>query len=72
MEIFVQSYARKVTVGKNYLINEAYFSFVAIDESGKKTPVIPVKPVTAGEKTAFAEALLRKNKLKKNKPIFRE
>ncbi|HSN60516.1 MAG TPA: acyl-CoA thioesterase, partial [Ferruginibacter sp.] len=29
MEIFVESYARKVLDGKKYLISEAYFSFVA-------------------------------------------
>ncbi len=50
MEIFVQSYARKVLDGKKYLISEAYFSFVALDENGKASPVIALKPVSASEK----------------------
>ena len=66
MEIFVQSFSRTVTEGKNHLINEAYFSFVAIDESALRIPVISVKPVTVKEKAAFNEALLRRKKLTKN------
>ena len=63
MEIFVQSFARKATEGKNYLINEAYFSFVAFDDNAKKTPVIPVKPVSLKEKDAWIAALSRKKKM---------
>lgn len=60
MEIFVASYARKVTGGKNYLINEAYFTFVALDENGKASPVAPVIPGNAHEKLQYASALKRK------------
>ena len=70
MEIFVQSYARKVLEGKKYLISGAYFTFVALDAEGRTTKVIAVKPVRAFEKSQFGEALIRKNKttqLKKNK-----
>lgn len=60
MEIFVQSFARKVKDQKKYLINEAYFTFVAVDEDGSRSPVIPVKPVTVAEKKAYEEAFKRK------------
>lgn len=50
MEIFVQAFARKVLVGKKFLISEAYFTFVAIDEKGKATGVISVSPKTILEK----------------------
>jgi acyl-CoA hydrolase len=62
MEIFVQSYARKVLEGSKYLISGAFFTFVALDAEGSTTPVIAVKPVTAQEKKQFKEALIRKNK----------
>ena len=62
MEIFVQSFARKVLAGKKYLISEAYFTFVALDDNGKAAPVIAVKPVTASEKKQYNAALYRKKK----------
>ena len=62
MEIFVQSYARKVLAGNKYLISEAYFNFVALDPYGKTTVVMPVLPVTALEKKLFEDALKRKKK----------
>lgn len=60
MEIFVHAFARKVLEGKKYLISEAYFTFVALDESGKTAPVIGVAPETAAEKEQYNAALLRK------------
>jgi acyl-CoA hydrolase len=66
MEIFVQSYARKVLAEKKYLISEAYFTFVALDEMGKASEVISLLPVTVSEKKQFNAALLRrKNAVKK-------
>jgi acyl-CoA hydrolase len=62
MEIFVQSYARKVLAGKKYLISGAFFTFVALDAGGRTAPVIAVKPVTAQEKRQFDDALKRKTK----------
>jgi acyl-CoA hydrolase len=62
MEIYVSAFARKVLGGKNYLISEAYFTFVAIDENGKTTPAMVVKPVSSFEKKQYAAALYRKKK----------
>lgn len=67
MEIFVQSYARKVLAEKKYLISEAYFTFVALDEMGKASEVISLHPVTASEKKQFNAALLRRKKTTKKK-----
>lgn len=67
MEIFVESYARKVLDGKKYLISDAYFSFVALDENGKASPVIELKPVSASEKKQFKVALLRRENMPKKK-----
>lgn len=62
MEIFVHAFARKVLEGKKYLISEAYFTFVAIDNNGKAEQVIAVKAVTASEKEQYNAALYRKEK----------
>ena len=66
MEIFVQSFARMVLQGEKYLISEAHFTFVALDELGKSTQVIEVKPISKIEKEQYVTALKRKI-LKKNK-----
>jgi len=60
MEIFVFAFARTVPGGQNYLISEAYFTFVALDKNGKATPVITVIPETTIEKERYTAALLRK------------
>lgn len=60
MEIFVLAFARKVLEGKQLLISEAYFTFVALDERGNTAPVIGVTPETAAEKEQYETALLRK------------
>jgi len=62
LEIFVFAFAKKVLNGRNYLISEAYFTFVALDEKGEATKVIAVKPVTASEKKYYAAAFKRKRR----------
>ena len=61
MEIFVQAWARKVLSREIYPINEAYFTFVALDDNAHPVHVPKVKPVTAEEKTHYKQALARKN-----------
>jgi len=60
MEIFVHAYACNVKRRKKYLISEAYFTFVALNDDGKPTKAIAIKPITESEKKNFDEALLRK------------
>jgi acyl-CoA hydrolase len=60
MEIFVKAWARRVLSKEKYLINEAYFTFVAIDDIGTPVQVPRVIPVTDEEKTLFDESLTRK------------
>ncbi|WP_039140007.1 acyl-CoA thioesterase, partial [Flavihumibacter solisilvae] len=62
MEVVVYAYSKKVLTGQKYLVSEAYFTFVALDDSGKATAVIPLKPVTQEEKTDYHEALKRKQR----------
>ena len=62
MEISVLAFAKTVLAGENYLISEAYFTFVAIDNDGKVVSVIAVEPETPSEKKQFDAALSRKRK----------
>ena len=62
MEIFAFATAKNVLTGKKFLIGQAYFTFVAIDNNGSTTKAIPVRPATISEKKRFDEALMRKNK----------
>ena len=67
MEIYVHAFARKVTSEKKYLVSKAYFTFVALDDLGKATPIISVNPVTKEDKIQFDAALLRKERIAKGK-----
>lgn len=60
MEIFVQAWAKKVLTQKAYLINEAYFTFVAIDDNAHPTKVPLVKTKTEEEKKEYELAEERK------------
>jgi len=60
MEIFVQASSRKVLTGKNIVISEAFFIFVAVGEDKKACNVPSVNPVTLSDKKLYREALTRK------------
>lgn len=60
MEIFVQAWAKKVLSQKAYLINEAFFTFVAIDDNACPTEVYLLKPVPENEKKEYINAEKRK------------
>lgn len=62
MEIFVQAWSKKVVSQKAYLINEAYFTFVAIDDYGNPSEIGSLKPSTIEEKRQYSDAIKRKNK----------
>jgi acyl-CoA hydrolase len=65
MEIFVQAWARKIISRQSYLINEAYFTFVALDDNGRPVAVAEVKPMNKEEKERFENAgKRRKQRLK--------
>ncbi|MBO9202523.1 MULTISPECIES: acyl-CoA thioesterase [Niastella] len=72
MEIFVFALAKNILTGKSDLISEAYFTFVALDNGGKITKAIPVKPVTVSEKQYYEEAMNRKRKAAVIKNTVRE
>jgi len=68
MEIFVETHSKNVLSRENHLINEAYFTFVALDDHGHVTSVAPVQPRTKKEKEQYNHALKRK----KNKTAIKK
>ncbi len=56
MEVGVKVLSEHFRTGEKRHILSAYFTFVAVDEQGKPTPVPPVIPETALEKRRYAEA----------------
>jgi len=66
MEIFVQAWAKKILSQNAYLINEAYFTFVALDDNGSPVQVRAVKPLSENEKKEFINAAKRKADRLKN------
>lgn len=60
MEVFVQAWAKKISSKSAYLINEAFFTFVAIDDHGNTTRIPGIKPQTLEEKREYIKAGRRK------------
>lgn len=61
MEIGVKVVAENIKSMKKTHILSAYFTFVALDENEKPTPVPKLNPQTPAEKRRFQEAEMRRN-----------
>jgi len=62
MEILVRVIAENTLTGEKKLANEAFFTFVALDEDGKSCPVPVLMPKTDEEKMLNKEAMKRRAK----------
>jgi acyl-CoA hydrolase len=60
MEVYLKVWAENLHEQTRYLSNEAYLTFVALNESGKPTIVPELIPETIDEKEKFAGALRRR------------
>ncbi|MCP4442217.1 MAG: acyl-CoA thioesterase [Aureispira sp.] len=61
VEIFVEVFAANMQGGNSRRCNDAYFTFVAVDDSKKRPQAIPaVLPLTAEELKRYDEALQRR------------
>jgi len=60
MEILVQAWSKRLHVKNPVLINDAYFSFVAVNSEGTPQRVPMVKPQSQIEQSEFEDALLRR------------
>ena len=60
MEILVKVIAENTLTGEKKLANEAFFTFVALDDNGKPYPVPKLQPKTNEEKILNEEAINRR------------
>ena len=60
MEVFIDVWMEDRFSGEKTKANEAIYTFVAVDDTGKPTEVPPLQPETPLEEERFAAALRRK------------
>jgi acyl-CoA hydrolase len=60
MELFIRVYAENSLIGTSRLANEAFFTFVALDDNGDPVTVPDVIPENEEEKLLFREAAKRR------------
>ncbi len=60
MEVGVRIEAQDPSTGKTTHTGSCHLTFVALDESGRPTPIAKVIPTTQEEKKRFSEALRRR------------
>jgi len=60
MEVYLEVSAENIPAGQKYKCNEAYFTFVAVDQLGNPINVPDLKPETTGEEKLFEGALRRR------------
>jgi acyl-CoA hydrolase len=60
MEVFIDVWMEDRVSGERTKENEAIYTFVAVDDTGKPTAVPPLIPETQLEKQRFEAALRRK------------
>lgn len=60
MEIGVRMEAEDLITGKVTHAGSCFLTYVALDEKGRPTPVVPLTPVTAEQKRRHREAITRR------------
>ena len=60
MEVFMEVFVENATTGERSRCNEAYYTFVAVDQLGGPIAVPAIKPDTEAEQRRFAGALRRR------------
>ena len=60
LEVRIEVFYEILSTGERHASNTAYFTFVAVDQSGRPIPVQPVVPETEVEKELYEGALRRR------------
>lgn len=63
MEIFVCAWSSNIVRPKHLLISESYFTFVALDDSGKPTSIPQIKPISKKDIELFKTAGKRRDRM---------
>jgi len=66
LEIGVKVFSENPKSGKSVHTTTAYLTFVALDEKGSPTKILPIIPKTGEDKRRYKEAEIRVNTRKKN------
>lgn len=72
LEVFVKIIAEHLISGERKIAATAFFTFVALDDNGKPSPVPPVIPETEEEKKLFETGHERAEKRKKHREASKE
>lgn len=62
MEIHAVAWKKNIKIKENVMVNEAFFTFVAIDDAGKPSAIPPIRPVSKEEKIAYNDAGKRRTR----------
>lgn len=60
MEVYIEVYAENIRKGTKRKSNDAYFTYVAVDENYKTVKVPAIQPLSAEEQELFELSLIRK------------
>ena len=60
VEVYIEVYAENIRKGTKRKANEAYFTYVAIDEDHKKVTVPTIHPLSKDEQELFELSLIRR------------
>jgi acyl-CoA hydrolase len=60
VEVRLDVWAQNIPSGTKVKSNEAYYTFVAVDQAGRTIPVPAIEPETEEDKMLFASALRRR------------
>jgi len=60
MEVFIEVFAENMQTNERRLSNHAYYTFVAVDQTGRPIPVNPIEPQTDAEREAYTRADYRR------------
>jgi acyl-CoA hydrolase len=62
MEIGVKVFSEDLKTGERVHANSAYLTFVALDETGAPTGILPIEPTDETEQRRYRQALERRNR----------
>lgn len=60
MEVYIEVWSQNIRQEEKTKCNEAFYTFVALNENGKPIPVAHIEPLNEEEKRLYDYALLRK------------
>ena len=60
MEVFVEVFAQNLQTSEKRKCNNAFYTFVAVDQTGRPIPVPPLQPTNEREQDLYEGAMRRR------------